>query len=86
MNIQGEIRWLRGKSIEYEREPLRLRDLIKGKKEFLLLLFDRRLSDLAPKWSGKAPNGVMMGDEYPQTPYGDFWTDSGTFSENAQNH
>ena len=29
LNIQGEIRWLRGKSIEYEREPLRLRDLIK---------------------------------------------------------
>ena len=34
LNTQGGIRWLRGKSIEYEREPLRLRDLIKGKREF----------------------------------------------------
>ena len=38
LNIQGEIRWLRGKSIEYEREPLRLRDLIKGKRDFFMLL------------------------------------------------
>ena len=35
---------------------------------------------LGPKWSGKAPNGVIMHDKYSQTPCGDFWTDSGTNS------
>ena len=36
------------------------------------------LRDFGPKWSGKVPNGVIMGGNYSQTPYGDFWTDSGT--------
>ena len=34
--------------------------------------------DAAPKLSGKAPNEVIMGDKYSQTPYGDFWTNSET--------
>ena len=33
--------------------------------------------DFAPKWVGKALNGVMTGGNYSQTPCGDFWTDSG---------
>ena len=36
------------------------------------------LDDFGPKWSGKAPNGIIMGGKYSQTTYGDFWTDSGT--------
>ena len=33
--------------------------------------------EFGPKLLGKGPNGVIMGDKYSQTPYGDFWTDSG---------
>ena len=43
------------------------------------LLFFGSFSDVAPKWFGKAPNGVIMGDKYYQAPYGDFWTDYRTF-------
>ena len=42
------------------------------------ILLCRFLSDLGPKWSGKALNEVIMGGNYSQTLYGDFWTDSGT--------
>ena len=35
------------------------------------------VNDFYPKWSGKAPNGVIMGDEYSQRPCSDFWADSG---------
>ena len=49
LNIQGEIRWLRGKSIEYEREPLRLRDLINGKKDFAIFLTMTQISKFREK-------------------------------------
>ena len=42
------------------------------------ILLYRFLSDFSPKWSGKVPTGVTMGENYSQTPHGDFWTDSGT--------
>ena len=45
---------------------------------FIGIILNSFLSDFGPKWSGNAPNGVMMGDKCSQTPYGDFWTDSGT--------
>ena len=44
----------------------------------LLVLFFGRFSDLSPKWSEKAANLVIMDDKYSQTPYSDFWADSGT--------
>ena len=36
------------------------------------------LDDVGPRWSEKAQNGFIIGGNYPQRPYGDFWTDSGT--------
>ena len=50
-----------------------------------LLVFVSRFSDFAPKWSGKGPSGVTMGDKYSQTPYGDFWT-FGHFCFDKRNH
>ena len=50
----------------------------------LLYMF---LAYCGPKWSGKAQNKVIMNGNYSQTPYGDFWTDSGTsflFPESGQ--
>ena len=35
-------------------------------------------SDSGLKWSRTGLTKVIMGDEYSQTPYGDFWTDSET--------
>ena len=54
------------------------------------ILLYRFLNDFGPKLSGKAPNEVIMGDKYSQTPYSDFWTDYGTNfcleQENTTNH
>ena len=46
---------------------------------FSIIIFGH-FSDFALKSSWKAPNGVITGDKYSQTPYGDFWTNSGRFS------
>ena len=48
-------------------------------KIFIRILSHRFLGDFGPKWSGKVPNGVIMGGDYSQRPYGGFWTVSGTF-------
>ena len=54
---------------------------------FMFFFVFGRFSDFGPKLSGKAPNAVIMGGHYSQTPRGDFWTDSGTlFSKNNHNH
>ena len=37
LNIQRENRWQRGKSTEYSLKRLRLRDLIKGKRDFVTI-------------------------------------------------
>ena len=55
---------------------------------FIGILLYRFLSGFGPKWSGKVPNNVnvIMGGSYSQTPYGDFWTDSGKHFVHAKRH
>ena len=50
--------------------------LVNISREYILLY--RFLNDFDPKWSGKAPNEIIiiMGGKYSQTSYGDFWNDS----------
>ena len=48
-------------------------------------MFFCRFSDLGPKWSRKALNGLIIVGNYSHAPYGDFWNDSGTICFDQKN-
>ena len=54
-----------------------MKPFITNKIEDIRLMIGIIILDFGPQWSGKALNVVIMGGNYSQTPYGDFWTDSG---------
>ena len=71
---RGALRKKRPRSEESETETLFVGNQ-EVAKTILLHCFSANFN---PKWSGKAPNEVIMGGNYSQSSYDDFWADSGT--------